>query len=195
MRTLNLNKITSNFMPNKLTFRELRTNLSKYLDRMEQGEVFEVRGRVLGFCLDARTRPMLVVHPSVDDEFKPEMIEPGEVVPCAMESIKVFTDLCSFCNKTVQLYYGPFENGENPEVCENCLLRLLGEQARKFINEANKVPQRERIVTKPDGTFRMRKQAVLNDNQRNVKYCTKCKCQAVSGNSSLCVKCGKKKKK
>jgi len=36
-------------MTNKLTFRELRTNLKGILDRMEQGEVFEVRDRVL--CL------------------------------------------------------------------------------------------------------------------------------------------------
>lgn len=35
----------------KLTFRELRKNLKKYLDLMEKGEVFEVRGRALQFML------------------------------------------------------------------------------------------------------------------------------------------------
>lgn len=260
-------------MTKKLTFRELRGDLSKYLDRMEEGEVFEVRGKFLGFmedhvstkvrtrdeqcadvlnngfeskhigvdvgeeggdktCVSVRcigcdkisayeansegewNRLMLLYknkpyvcpgcHSTAAAKLKhrdpdaiihnPHTIE-SDVKEDMVEMIKYY-DRCYFCRQAVQLY-NFFQEGSEYLVCEECLKNRLGKHAKKYICEGNKVGPREPIMTAhtgkepPNPVFRQ----PAKIKRESVKYCTKCKCAPAQHGTSLCVKCGKKKKK
>lgn len=200
---------------NKLTFRDLRSNLKEILDRMEAGEVFEIRGMFLKLDMPelsnealekaAKRMPNKGAKPPsllVKDMPLPGQITLQEQIDAIQKEPHEIThvdgpfyDPCGMCNKPNQLYRF-HEDGEGYEVCELCLKNKLGKHAKKYINDLNKVVPSEPVRVPRD----FGKTANLLIRQTKVerppvKYCTKCKCQAVSGNSTLCVKCGSKKKR
>lgn len=96
---------------------------------------------------------------------------------------------CDTCKKRVQLY-GFYDDGER-KICEQCLKDRLGKNASRYLVEANKIIPQEpmRAPVMPLRT------PVSKCEHEPVRYCSSCKCQAVYGNSSLCIKCAKKTRK
>lgn len=201
-------------MTEKLTFRELRMNLSSILDRMEEGEVFEVRGGLLGFVNFPQMVMEKIPLKEMQEMVKPALINPKPTIAKLQDMINEMQDNaphkidhigpvelregfsdtlehdpCEVCRKRVQLY-GFYEDTDH-KLCEQCLRDRLGKGAIKYIIESNKILPQEPVRSVPAGLHRQ----AGKFERRDVKYCTACKFQAVSGNSSLCAKCSKKKAK
>lgn len=146
-------------MAKQITFRALRQNLRKYLDRMEKGDLFEIRGHLLGFLIETplTAEEIADLPPEIKKsmplkELKEKItaIEDRDVTTSPpVPSEKIIGDLsgvtaelieydqCDLCSKQVQLYN--FFDETDHKVCEACLRSKLGKGATKYLAKANMI--------------------------------------------------------